>query len=185
MTLEIETASAGAFADANEADLHRLVSQLNATNSFVIVRRDGDDRFAQAALERGSDRKLTGRYIVEYSLKSGTLKQATVESAERAYELLAGWAFDRRGWKQTATWTAVDLEWVVDIGGNCDKEKRADGFWIRFPLFGVEATGSTEKEAFSNMVQEVAAATRASKTKRKQFADWCANHVVKRRTSST
>lgn len=59
MTITIETETGGSFADANEADLHRLVSLMNEGNSYLIVHRDDVDEFAQAALKRSKDRTIT------------------------------------------------------------------------------------------------------------------------------
>jgi hypothetical protein len=182
MTLEIETESAGAYADASEADLHRLVSLMNEDNSYVILHRYADDdaeQFAQAALARDADASFTGQYVVEYKLKSGTLRQATVASTERVYELLSGWAFDRPGWKRGETWTSVDLEWVIDIIGNCEVEERGGEVVVRFPLFDIEGTGATKAEAYASMMDKERALVSGSMENWQRFSDWAKDHLIK------
>ncbi|MEY2469732.1 MAG: hypothetical protein QOF21_2430 [Actinomycetota bacterium] len=70
MTLRIETANAGAYADATEADLQAVVGRLNKGNRYVVVRHESDDEsFAQAFLDLDG----SGRYAVEYLHKPSEL----------------------------------------------------------------------------------------------------------------
>jgi hypothetical protein len=108
-TITVETESAGAYADASEADLHRLVSQLNHANSYLIVHRTGSDLYAQAAIGRKPDGSFDDGYVVEYAVGDSDLRQATVTTPERVYELLAGWAYDRPGWRESAEWSVLSF----------------------------------------------------------------------------
>ena len=107
--ITVETESSGAYADASEADLHRLSSQLTEENSYLIVHRDDSDLYAQAAIARTESGSFTDGYVVEYSVADCDLRQATVSSPERVYELLAGWAYDRPNWRESAEWSVLSF----------------------------------------------------------------------------
>lgn len=107
--LTIETESAGAYADATEADLHRIVSQLSPESSYVILHREGNELYAQAALARSSDGAITDGFVVEYAVADSDLRQTSVATTDRVYELLSGWAFDRPGWKDSQEWSILQF----------------------------------------------------------------------------
>ncbi|HEX7165640.1 MAG TPA: hypothetical protein VF230_01540 [Acidimicrobiales bacterium] len=112
-TLEIETESAGRYRNATEADLHRLFSQLGAeTGGYLILERaDLPEQYAQTALEVKPKPSLhaTGRYVVEYRDGPHSHHQAFTEDASVVFDVLAGWAFDRPGWRDLVAWQPLDL----------------------------------------------------------------------------
>ena len=107
--LTLETESLGAYADASEADLHRVVSLLSEDSSYLIVHREGDELYAQAALSRNPNGSFGEGFVVEYAVADSDLRQTKVDTTERVYELLAGWAFDRPGWKDDQEWSVLQF----------------------------------------------------------------------------
>lgn len=180
MTITIETESAGAFADANEADLHRVVGLLSATNSYLIVHRDGaDDDWAQAALTRRPDATFAGGYIVEHKLPSGGLEQTTAESPERVYELLAAWAFDRPETQRGSEWKLLP-ETVVDFLGNCAWDEVDGQVRGYFAPLDIAVTGPTAEVARQAMFDALRLITNGSREKALVFSDWAKDHLVER-----
>jgi hypothetical protein len=101
-TLSIETERLGAFANATEADLHRWVMEIGDGTEYVIVHREDDGLFAQAHGVPGG-----GGYVVEYAVADADLRQTTVATREEVYDVLAGWAFERDGWRDGRAWTVL------------------------------------------------------------------------------
>lgn len=176
MTPRIETANAGAYANATEADLQAALGRLDAKNRYVVIRREGDDEtFAQACF----DLDESGRYAVEYLHKPRELRRAFVDTSDAAYELLAGWAFDHAGWRQRASWESVDNDDVVDFAGACEWTTEGDELVVRFAPLSLEARGETRKQATAALMLALEDATQDRDTALK-FSAWCGEHIVKR-----
>jgi hypothetical protein len=88
----------------SEELLGQIISGLTAKgNYFVLVQRFPDDSkdgtYIQTAILAG------GRFTVEY--QDGDVDHhyhAEVESARRAHEVVAAWAFERPGWREMLPW---------------------------------------------------------------------------------
>lgn len=109
MTVSIQTEGAGAFADADEATLERLLSQLGDGNMFLIVERsDVEDGYAQTAMNTG-EQKTAGTYVVEYRSGPNQHYQAFTDDADVVHRVLSGWAFDHADWHSALEWSVLDL----------------------------------------------------------------------------
>jgi hypothetical protein len=92
------------FDDPSEELLGQIISGLTAKdNYFVMVQRvpDGskDGTYIQTAV------LADGRFTVEY--QDGDVQHhyhAEVDSARRAHEVVAAWAFERPGWREMLPW---------------------------------------------------------------------------------
>ena len=109
--VEVETESAGRYENVDLETLHRLVSQMNPDNSYLILHRsDKPEEFAQAAIQRSRDAKLVeGSFVVEYKDGSGDQYQAELSDLDPVRDALAGWAFDSPGWKEQLEWKRLAL----------------------------------------------------------------------------
>ena len=106
-TVEMETESAGRYAELDLETLHRLVAQLSPDNSYLILQRSdkSNEEFAQAAIARKPNASMIpGSFIVEFKDASGEQFQAETQDLDRVRDVLANWAFDLGDWK-------LDLEW--------------------------------------------------------------------------
>jgi len=110
-TITIQTESLGTFPDVTAEVLDRVLSQLDADNAYVILERsDRAEAYAQAAIARDKNaNQVAGRFVVEYRDGPNAHWQAFTEDIERVRDVLAGWAFDRPGWKELLTWEVLDL----------------------------------------------------------------------------
>ena len=175
-TLRIETANAGAYANATEADLHRLVMQLDRAHAYVVVHREPEDGlFAQARIEATP----ADGFRVEYSLKSGQLRCTNVATRDEVYELLAGWAFSRPGWKTGHTWESFANDDVIDLKRNCEWSEDGGDLVVRFPPLDIEGRGATKDEATAALMATLEEATQDRATAL-QFSEWASAHIVKR-----
>lgn len=102
--MSIETAAAGAYPDADEETLDRVLAQIDEENPYLIVHRG--ERFAQTALERRRDGSFAGagRFVVEYRDGSGQHFQTHSTDRDEVRAILRGWAFDRPGWRDGLSW---------------------------------------------------------------------------------
>lgn len=172
--LRIETELTGSYADATEADLHRLVMQLGPKARYVVLHRTSDELFAQAACT-----DQPAEFVVEYSLKSGKLRQTKAETHDEVYELLSGWAFDRPGWKRGRTWESMANDDVIDLGRNCDWSDTENECVVQFGLLAVKGRGSTRDAAFRALTDAIGDLTRDSADARKTWLKWAGAHIVK------
>jgi hypothetical protein len=100
---------AGETWDPTEEQLLDLLETVASEGSdFLIVERTSDpngETYAQSAL--GPDDRL----IVEYRAGDRQHHYRTVAPDLRtAWQLLAGWAFDRPGWREQASWSQLRLD---------------------------------------------------------------------------
>src|SRR5579863_5983186 len=97
------------YDDPSEEQLWEIISGLTAKdNYFVIVQHRPDDSkdgtYIQTAV------LADGSFTVEF--QDGDLQhhfQADVDSARRAHEVVAAWAYERPGWREMLPWRFEDL----------------------------------------------------------------------------
>jgi len=98
-----------ALDDPSAEGLLMLLDGIEAgtAGTSLVVERTADlsgNTYAQAA------RRRDGSYIVEYRDGDAASHYGTVAPDWRtAHELLTGWAFQRPGWRDRATWSPVRL----------------------------------------------------------------------------
>jgi hypothetical protein len=173
----VQTVKAGTYADATELDLHRVVHELDNDHVFLVVRRDSAATDFAQALWREDER----RYTVEYSTKSGRLQQTHVDSADEVHAILAGWAFNRRGWRSAHQWTSNANDDVVDFRAGCDWSVEGTDHVVAFTPLALTARGSTKDAALAELLSALHEATQDKETALK-FSDWASANVVKRAT---
>ncbi|HEY3906080.1 MAG TPA: hypothetical protein VGM14_19375 [Streptosporangiaceae bacterium] len=103
------TSGAGETPDPTEQQLLDLLETVESEESdFLIVERTGDpggQTYAQAAL--GPD----GGFLVEHREGDAQHHYGTVAPDLRtAWQLLAGWAFERPGWDAETTWSLIQFD---------------------------------------------------------------------------
>lgn len=106
-TVELETESAGRYAELDLETLDRVVAQLSPENSYLILHRSdkSNEEFAQAAIARRPNASMIpGSFVVEFKDATGEQFQAETQNLDRVREVLANWAFDLGDCK-------LDLEW--------------------------------------------------------------------------
>jgi hypothetical protein len=97
--------SGDAWDDPSEDLLFELLVDIEygRAGSFLIVERLAD----ASGNAFGQVRRLpNGSYTVEYRDETG-LWATSADDMRAAHALLTGWAFDRAGWKDHATWKPV------------------------------------------------------------------------------
>ena len=179
-SVEVETESAGRYEDVDLETLHRLVSQLNPDNSYLIVHRsDKRDEFAQAAIQRKRDATLVvGSFIVEFKDETGEQVQATTKDSDRVRDALAGWAFDLMGWKEHLKWKPLKLNQVINLRGNCEVSESGGVWTVRFPFLDLTVTGATEDEASAELRTVIAETVNRDPEKREMWAKWASENVI-------
>jgi hypothetical protein len=94
VSLTVETAAGGAFEDADDATLERLVMAMNPDNEYLILHRSDldEEEFAQTSLEHSPDASLVkGSFVIEYRDGPNSQWQAKATDRAKIYETLAGW----------------------------------------------------------------------------------------------
>lgn len=94
--------------DPSEDLLFTLLEDIESgEGTFLVVTRTADasgQTYAQAL------RRDDGSYLVEHREGGPDAHFGTVVADVRAaHALLAGWAFEKDGWSDSATWTPVDV----------------------------------------------------------------------------
>lgn len=179
-TINMQTAKAGTYADATEVDLHRVVHELDKDRVFVVVRRHPDaEEFAQA-MWREDER----RYTVEYSTKNGRLQQTRVDRADEVHTILAGWAFNRTGWRGAYAWTSNANDDVVDFRSSCDWSIEGNDHVVEFAPLGLTGRGPDRDAAMADLMAALQDATQDRATAVK-FSEWASDHVIKRSNLTT
>lgn len=174
--IDVETETAGVYEAVTEAELHRLVQLMNPSNRYVILhRRDDPTAGAQAHVRADG-----AAYDVEYLDETGDWQTTAVRSADRVHELLAAWAFDRPGWKESARWKTV-TQMAVALRANCEFFEEGGAWTARFEPLGVEGEGPTADAAYDALKAALFARTDAqtgSPEARAIFSSWAADHLV-------
>ncbi|MGQ4436795.1 MULTISPECIES: DUF6891 domain-containing protein [unclassified Streptomyces] len=104
--IKVETENRLTHTRISAAGLRELVARIGgAGDRFLVVQRIPDlpDVFAQVWHEEGGDFRL------EHRLSEAEFHGTNVDGADRAAELLTGWARETPGWDAGVAWEPVDL----------------------------------------------------------------------------
>ncbi|MFD4879229.1 DUF6891 domain-containing protein [Streptomyces sp. NPDC058420] len=104
--IKVETENRQTHSRISAAGLRELVARIGgAGDRFLVVQRIPDlpDVFAQVWHEEGGD------YRLEHRLSEAEFHGTNVDGADRAAELLTGWAREAAGWDAGVAWEPVDL----------------------------------------------------------------------------
>jgi len=116
---------------------------------------------------------------VEYSVADGHLKQTFVDTPDRVYELLAGWAFDRFGWKQTQSWKPLIFDWAIDdLIAHCEVAADDGEVRIKFEPLDIEVTGKDRGQAEAVLRSAVRMVSNSSEKYAKVWTHWASEHLA-------